>query len=451
MSEIVSYILLWAFFSAMSSTLTGGLIMYYSKGKNPFYILAMTFGGASLGLFLAGIYLAFTWGLDELQAWTLMIPIVTGAFLALMLTIILPKALPKVSMHTAKLSPLTGIIALIVVVGIGFVSILPALPVDTGASYIASADVDYFATNYEYGGSYGVSLSGTGKSITYSESSIQALMTNPILPMNIDSVHTSIDYPRTMANDPNEGDTMGWRITFSVALNSPSPWTNPAVCIMYWGDVDGNGQYDSGEPILIDENGFCGFTATPTASTPAYWRAAAVWQDGTTPAIMMYNIVQDGTVYLLPIHYASSISQWKDDNGKTFNNLESGYTAPYDQWSWNWDTSPGGSTSPMESITTYKSVSAGSSTTLEGKLYCPGGMAAASNDWYLRVLIFDIAYDQSNPVNTYDMHFSVGGGGPGPEPPIVDPSGDYWIAVASTSLLTIGLCYGALKYGPKLI
>ena len=451
MHPITAYILLWSLLAAIASTVTGGMIMYLTRTKNPWYLLAMLAGGATIGLFLGGIYIAWTWGLDELQIWALMIPIICGSFTALSLTIFMPRALPASATYShRRFHPAAGVVAALVVVGLGLVTVLPAFPADMGPAYQPAAKVDYLSTSYSAAANYGVSLRGEGRALTYSEAQIQALMDSPVLPVDVDTVHSSVDFPRTLADNPEEGDTMGWRITFTVAGSSPSAWTNPGVCLMYWGDSNGNGQYDSGEPILLDQDGFNRFTATPTASS-GYWRAAAVWQDGSSPLFMMYNYASGSTVYLVPVHHAKNLGLWKNDGGKNFGNLKDGFTAPYDQWSWNYDTSQG-TISAMEDITAFQSVSPGNSVTLEGKLYCPVGMAQETSDWYLRVLMFDWAWSSSEPVNSYDMHFSVGGGGgPGPEPPVVDASGTYWISALGLLVATVGMVAAAVKYGPKLV
>lgn len=456
MNEITSYIMLWTFLSATASTVTGGMILYADRNKNPWYLIPMSLAGATVGIFLAGIYIAFTWGLDELQLWALMIPIVFGSFTAFALAIILPK-LPssfRSMMSVEEVRPLSIMVALIVVIGLGFVSVLPALPSSTGETYPATSQVDYFSTNIIYPTTNSVSVLGNGYTVNLNEEQIKTLEINPTIPITVKTAHSSVDFPTRIASDPEEGDVMGWRITFSVASNSPVAWKKPVICMYYWGDTNGNGQYDSGEPILGDENGFNLWTAAPTASSPAYWRAPAVWMDGTTPAFMLYQFADGSNLQLLPIHYAKSLGQWKDDAGETFpQNLKDGYTAPYDMWSWSWDRTSG-TIQAEEEILEYQSISAGSSTTLEGKLYCPSGMANVSSTWNLRIIMFDLAYSTDEPINTYDMQFSVGGGGPGPtppQPPIVDATSEYWVATAGLLTATLAGFYVVTKYGYKII
>ena len=72
-------------------------------------------------------------------------------------------------------------------------------------------------------------------------------------------------------------------------------------------------------------------------------------------------------------------------------------------------------------------------------------MGQYAEDWYVTVIAYDMAYSDSEPIATHDMHFKVSGAG---EKPVVNISSDYWVETAMFAIVGIA-CLAVVKYGGK--
>lgn len=434
-------ILLWMTISALTGVTVALLI---SEGKNWLYLLANLFFAGFVGTIFGGIFVALSEALIW-ELWSMMIPIFIGGIVAYLVSAYLKDDIPMPSLH---IKPFVMILAIALILGMSIASIYPVLP-DTSSTPVTSAVIptalnigDGFSMVSPTGGTFTYDLEDvTEKNFDITGTKFTQLLQTPLYPLDIDSYHTSINFPTSIAEDPSEGDYMSFKFTFSVSSSSPVNWQQPVWFIFAWGDVDGDGVQDSTDVLLSEQ-----FFKIPSTAGNIWTSCPCVYDSSGNPMWAMYGVNTGSGYQLLPVTFATwDTNHWKTDSQYTFANTPEGYTPPYDMASWQIDAS--NNLAPVEDIDTWVPMNKGSSRDIQGKFYCPDGMTDYTNDWYISVIALDFAYSTTEAIATHNMHFTVGGGAP-PNPPIVNISSSYWVEVAMLGMFGVA-CVLAVKYGKK--
>jgi len=446
-------ILLWMTISA----LTGAVIaLIISEGRNWLYILANLFFAGFIGTFVGGIFIALT---DALvwELWSLLIPIFVGGITAFLVSAYLRDKIPAPSI---KVKPIAMWISVLLIIVLSITSIYPVLPAtSSGIQTIPVEDVMLNVGSNSViapstNANFRPRLSGaTVRNIDLSSTKLTSLETNPLIPLTINSYHTSIKFPVRFAEDAHEGDYITFKLSFSVPDNSPVDWQKPFWYVICWGDVNGNGQFDGDFGLIISPSETSDiilseqyFKIPSESGGNEIWTSPPCTYDADgNPMWAMYGTITPAGYYLLPVYFGAP-SAWKDDSQYTFANTPEGYKPPYDQVSWQYiGDANSGSITRMEDVG-WQPIYKGEVRNVYGKLYCPAGMADTAKDWYLTVIAFDEAYSVSEPVSIHNMHFTV----VKPEKPLVNITSDWWIEVSLLGLLGIA-CILGVKYGKRLI
>lgn len=434
-------ILVWVTISALTGAISGLLI---SEAKNWLYILGNTLVCAFVGIIAGGIFVALTDGFNW-EFYSFLIPFIIAGAISFVTGAYLREQLPKPS---RAIRPAVVALELIVIIGLCIASVIPG---GQPSSVPATEDVEnvVYALDIENIESMpsNTGLTSIGDTtiikIDTSSSLFKQLEEHPLIPIDIDGYHSSINYPTRIAEDPNEGDYMGWCLEFSVDSGSPVKWKQPVMLIYVWGDVNGNGEFDAGDVILWDH-----YIKTPSAAThdTASILTGANYRyslDGD-PLCAIYYYVYEGTLYMWPICFADW-TLWKDDSEYTFANTPEGFTPPSGYNGHSYYEENGEPVWP-ETLDSWFPVEIGQTRPLIGEIYCPSGMADIASDWHLSCIAFDYAYSLSTPVATHDMHFTVGG----PQAPSVSITHEYWVAAGLLAFFGVASIV-ATKFGKKLI
>jgi len=434
-------ILLWMCMAGLSGTLISFMV---SEGKKPLYTIATMFSSAFAGVLFGGFFVALT---DALvwEYWSLLIPVFIGGIVAILVTVYLADKLPT---PNVKVKPIALAIAIIMVIVLSFA---PAMTISQ-PTRLHAPQVDFVSLNL---GTTKLLKPASQENIGYVtlkdvlkrniDSDLLTTLSYTTNKVMIDSYHTNIEFPTKLSEDAQEGDYIGFKLTFSVSSSSPTDWKMPAWFVFVWGDVNGNGQMDDADTTLSEQ-----FFKIPSQAGLIYTSAPCVYDSDGQPMWAMYGINTASGYQLLPVTFAiwdadeqsSTYTPWKDDSQYVFANTPEGFKPPYDQASWQIDAS--GTLSPKEDVDTWIEIKKGETYSVYGKIYCPYGMTNYTNDWYLTVIAYDYAYSTSEAVSTHSMHFVV----QGPQKPVVNIASEWWIEVSLLfALAVIGIA--TVKYGSK--
>lgn len=344
----------------------GAISLFVTKGKVDAIVLLMMLFGTTIGWILGMIFIFTTGGLELTVEW-FVTPVLTTAFFSFfMLRKYRNMKFIRFS-KKEKTNKATLIVAiLIVVVLLGSVAVM-ALPATYESSYATESlsldDARLLSTRNAYELS---SSEANALSVPLSSNGI-----------SIGMAKSSVNFPR-IAEDPTEGDYLEFQATFTVSA-SGGDWVQPFIKMAVISDEDGSGTLTTGDIYWYDYN----FKfATESGKN---WRTNLVWEN-SMPVAQMHIVTISSEVLLLPIFHANAITQWQNDNGQTFANTPELYVSPYDQMSWDLD---GTSVTLMEDITTFATISTGSSESIKGKIHCPTDSAGQH---FLIIQAFDLGY-----------------------------------------------------------
>lgn len=434
-------ILIWIGISGLTGTIVSLLI---SEGKNPLYILGNIFFCGFIGALFGGFFVALT---DALvwSFWSLLLPVFIGGIVSYLIAIFLRDKIPKPAI---EVKPIAMVLAILMIVMLSVASAYPVIKQPTKVLNVSGAtpavinigDVKIIQpTGYNY---KAVKLTDAINEISFDTSTLAQLMNNPNMPVVINSYHTSIEFPNQLAENPAEGDYLGFKLTFGVSSSSPVDWRQPVWSVFCWGDVDGDGEMDEDDVLLSEQ-----YFKIPSQAGEIYTSAPCVYDADEQPMWAMYGVQTTDGYMLLPVTFGDwgingTNTAWKDDSKYTFANTPEGWKPPYDQASWQIDSS--GYLSPKEDVSYWVKIEKGYSYDVYGKLYCPTGMTQYTKDWYLTIIAYDYAYSTTQAIATHNMHFQVGSA----QPPDVNISSSWWVETALFALVGIA-CLALVKYGGK--
>jgi hypothetical protein len=366
------------------------LLMFFMvliiEDRNNLLMFFMVLFGATAGWLTGMAFIFLTGGLDLSLPWMILPAIIV----ALSSILILCKLTGRRVMFNQPRWKVGRSLAVVMSVAV-ILSLVVSLAVLAFPSYGVSYNTESFSVR-------GTMLTGY---TSLTSSSVRALTTelSPSF-VSIDSAKSCVHFP-VISDNPDEGDYLEFRATFNVGPNGGS-WDQPYVKLGVIKDNNGDGAVDAGDEVW---NGALYKLATQTSKQ---WRSNCLWE-GTSPVVQLHLVSVSGEILFMPIFHASAITQWKNDQGQTFANTPENYLPPIDQLSWELS---GSSVSLKEDITTFAVVGAGSSTNIEGKIYCPSGSAGSH---LVLIQAFDLRY--TNPFDPAEaplaqeiMTFSVTSG-----------------------------------------
>jgi PKD repeat protein len=254
---------------------------------------------------------------------------------------------------------------------------------------------------------------------------------------DIDFRYASLNFPR-FSSSANVGDYLTFEITFNVGT-SGGAWDKPYIKIAVFQDTDNSGTVNSGDiswsPYLIK-----------AVTSTGKWRSQVFYENSQPKGQLTAIMLSNDDIIFMPIFHANTIEVWKDDNGKKFPlNTPSGYTAPYDQMSWEL---VGDGLSLKEDISAYAVVNKGGSVTVKGQLYCDETFTGSNLLW---VGAYDLNYQQDpfsvglgENLKSKTSSFTITGGTPGG--PTVSAGGPYSGTVGQSITFTGSASGGTPPY-----
>lgn len=344
----------------------GAISLLVTKGKADAIVLVMVLFGATIGWIVGMIFIFTTGGLELTVEW-FVLPVLTTAFFSFFILryyrdIKFIKFSRKTRTNRAVL--LISIIIVVALLGSVFALMLPK-------TYASSYNTTSFLNEQ------GRQLSST-RTYTVSHSDAQDFSTSFSGIVSIRTAKSSVSFPRISEN-PTAGDYLAFQATFSVVATG-GHWTQPYIAMAVIFDTDDSGGITSGDEYWYSNHYKIG------TGTQKYWRTNLLWDSSGQPLIQVSAMTVDGELLMAPIFHANTITQWQNDNGKIFSNTPELYTSPYDQLSWEYT---GGSITLKEDITSFATISAGSSENIKGKIYCPSDYVGRN---FLLVHAFDMRY-----------------------------------------------------------
>lgn len=380
---------------ALVGLITSGILTFIvDDRKSNVVMFFMLLFGATFGWIIGMVFIFLTGGLELTIPW-LALPVVTTVF-ASMIMLYMFRRIGIIFLHRPRwqVSRISAILSVVVLFALVGSLVILALP----QGYSSSYNTQTFSvrnTDYESG------------SITLSSSQanrFNAVTPTGIIRVSLDDVKSSVGFPR-IAENPEQGDYLEFQLTFSVGSGGGN-WEQPYIGMCVFEDPNGNGQPDSGEEIWNDLH-----YKGPTAS--GKWRANCLYDTAGATVAVIYVASVGGELLLLPMFHANTITSWKTDSSYTFPNTPQSYTPPNDMLSW--EISSDGDLTLKEDVSAFASVSAGSSVTFKGKIFCPDGSAGSHG---LLVRAFDYRYTNpfapnEDPLDEHVMSFYVeSGNGP---------------------------------------
>ena len=449
-------ILIWIGISGLTGTIVSLMV---SEGKNPLYILGNIFFCGFVGALFGGFFVALT---DALvwDFWSLLLPVFVGGIVSFLIAIFLRDKIPK---PTIDVKPIAMVLAILMIVMLSIVSAYPVVNQPTRVLNVSGVtpaviNIGNVRILRPSGVSYDtIKLADAlnTNTITFDISTLTQLMNRPNIIVSIDSYYTSIDFPSRLAENPQEGDYLNFKLTFEVPSTSPTDWREPVWYTLCWGDVNYNGTFDKDVDIVLGGE----FYKIPSKIGDIVTSGPCVYDAEGNPMWAMYSFeTEEGDTICLPIIFGLydddgeyPYNPWKDDSQYTFVNTPEGFKPPYDQGSLQIDAS--GHINYKEKVYGFAEITKGHSCDVYGKIYCPIGMPEQTSDWYFTVIAYDYAYSKDEAIAVHNMHFQVsdadgGDGGDGGEPPDVDISSTWWVETALFAIVGIA-CLALVKYGGK--
>ncbi|MBA7716682.1 hypothetical protein ES703_125757 [subsurface metagenome] len=407
------------------------IIMWYviNEGKNAPVLLFMTLFGATFGWIVGMVFIFVTGGLELSLPWFIL-PAITTAFGSAVMLYVFRDVGAIFKMPSWIVGRVTSVVSVVIIALLVVSIVLLAMP-----TYASSYNTQTFSVE-------DATITGAVTLSTSVARDLNLVTPTGLVLVSFDTATSSVGFPRISEN-PAEEQYLEFQLTFAVGSGSGN-WEQPYIAMAVFNDANGNGQPDDGEELWSDL-----YYKGPTQS--GNWRGNCMY-DSSGPRGEIFVVSIGGELLLLPIFHASSITTWADDQAHSHPNTPEGYTPPNDMMSWELSENQ---VSLKEQVTAFATVSAGTSVTFKGKIYCPSGSVGTHG---LLVRAFDARY--TNPYTPYEdplaehvMTFTVGGdeNGNGNGYPVVDVTSESWVVVAMLGISTIGGAGAVIIKGPKLL
>ena len=319
------------FFGFLGLMTAIGMWLIATEGDKK-YFFPLTVAGLTTG-WLTGLVWSYVTGGLSIPLYATTFPVIASIFVSTLILFYLPA--PKIS---GKVESNLAKVAVAVFILLAFFTSYLSIPL-TGTTVMETTD---------YTGITAQSVS----TLTVDEEIAEALSTEPTnqIPIEITTLKNTVS-PLSTIEDGIVGKYLHFKITFSV---SGYDWVKPYVKLLIFKDNDEDGQISKGDTLYTTTN-------YKVILNSGNWRANVKYVNNLpTEEIFVANIDSED-VYLPIIH--GTISVWKDDTKYTFSNTPERYSPPNDMLSWNDNTL-------METIQSFEVIPAGSSSSIEGKIYC---------------------------------------------------------------------------------
>jgi len=452
---------------ALIGVITSVIMCYIiNEGKNDIMLLFMVLFGATFG-WIVGMVFVFTTGGLELSLPWFILPTITTAFGSAVMLYVFRDIGAIFKMPGWIVGRATSAVSVVIIALLIISIVILAMP-----SYASSYNTQVFSVDDASVPSGMITLSAS------QSRKLTSVTPTGVIPITLDVARSSVEFPR-IAESPEENQYLEFQLTFNVGSGG-GEWEQPYIQMCVFHDANGNGQPEEGDPVWQDVH-----YKGPTAS--GKWRGNCAYENGV-PKSEMFTVFIGSDMLILPIFHANSIESWKTDSSYTFPNTPEKYTPPNDMISWELS---GSAVTLKEQVTSFASISAGSSVTFKGKIYCFAGSAGAHG---LLVRAYDARF--TNPYTPYEdplaehvMTFTIKGEGvtddkdgdgvpdnvdncpdtfnPGQEDsdgdgigdacegvngvPDVDITSTSWVTVALLGIGTIGGAGAIISKGPKLL
>lgn len=358
---IESYIVFLTLIGAISS-LTTWLVV--TSGKEPRHLPVMILVGLTSGLFMAIVWANLTGALD-ITINVVAITAIISSTLSLIVLYYIP--LPKLVPRYGRGTWVAWIILMLLTMLFAYNGMAPTYPTTLSSTQFTAVDLD---------------------SISYSDRT-----PNPVVPVSIDGAVSSVKLFST-SETPTAGDYLKFRVTFTI---STADWTEPYITLAVYKDNNNDSTYDTGDTLLPDN-------LYKVATGNSKWRANVIYDDNP------HEIFANDNGVVLPIFHANSISRWMDDTQYELSNTPEKFTPTHDMLSWD------SNGELKENVLTYASIPSGTTTAIEGKIYCQ-----EQGQYYILVRAYDARfatpYETGQPLAEKLIPFAVipsegdGGGG----------------------------------------
>lgn len=319
---IENEVLLFGMLGALTSLIMGFIV---TEGKSVKVIALLLMQGALCGWIGGLIWVILTGGL-QVTMFALLIPVFVSAFFAFL---ILDRISSRVlgNRHINKGYTTLALVALFL---LAFGVAYTAMPI----AYKPTANAQQFTVS-------ALSITPTEQIV-----SVPSMTPSNKIPIDVTSAGSSATL-MTMAENPYIGSYYNFQVTFT----PKGDWTKPYIKIGIYRDINKNGKLDTGDMLWSDAD----YTLSTTNTN---WRVNCIWQ-GNTPKYGAFS--SNGK--LLPIIHASQITNVRDDTQGRFLNTPDGFTPMVDMLTWD-------ETGLKEQVVSYASISAGETSTIQGKAYC---------------------------------------------------------------------------------
>ena len=386
-----------AFFAMLGLMTSVILWLITTEGKKYFFILSLV--GLTTG-WLSGIFWIYLTGGLTITIYSMLIPVLFSLVVSAIILFYLPEP------HISKpVSDRLFNLSIVILIGTALLIAYSAIPISS-LSVASNENFDVQANPI--------------RTLELNSADLQSFhlsqQTNQI-PISMDYATSSVKL-FSDSESPYEDSYLHFRITFSVSSND---WVKPYIKIGVFKDNNCNGYIDSGDELWTNTN-------YKVILNTGNWRANVQYVNGQ-PAGEIFAVQKPK---LLPIFYASQITQWKDDTQFTFPNTPKTYKPPVDMLSWDGNTL-------KETVSSYAIINSGSTASIEGMIYCP---VQSVGKYLILVQTFDARYSQpyedSTPISQKTIPFEVKGGEP-------NVSIDWTMAVVLTAV-SVPSIVGAVLY-----
>jgi len=311
-------------------TAIGMWLIATESDKRYFFPLVIT--GLASG-WVTGLVWTYATGGLSVPLYATTFPVIASIFSSTIILFYLPapRISERISNNLAKMT-----VALLVVLAL-FVS-YSSIPI-TGTTVMETED---------YSGITAQSVN----TLTVDNRMAEILSKDPTneIPIQITALKNTVS-PLSTTEDGIVGKYLHFKITFSV---SQYDWVKPYVKILIFEDKDGNGEISKGDVLYRTTN-------YKVILNSGSWRANVKYTNNLPAEEIFVANIGGEDVYLPIVH--GTVSVWKDDTQYTFANTPEGYTPPNDMLSWNDNTL-------METVQSFEVIPAGTSSYIEGKIYC---------------------------------------------------------------------------------
>jgi len=319
------------FFGFLGLATAIGLWLIATEGDKK-YLFPLAVAGLTSG-WLTGLAWTYTTGGLSIPLYATTFPVIVSTIVSTLVLFYLPapRISERVGSNLAK-------VAVIVFILLAFFVSYSSIPL-AGTTIPETAD---------YTGITAQSV----RTFTVNDEIAEALSAEPTnqIPIEITALKNTVS-PLSTTEDGIVGKYLHFKITFSV---SRYDWAKPYIKLLIFEDKDGNGQISAGDTLYASTN-------YKVILNAGKWRANVKYVNGVPAEEIFVATIGGEDVYLPIVHGTTSV--WKDDTRYSFANTPERYKPPNDMLSWNGNTL-------METIQSFEVIPAGSSSSIEGKIYC---------------------------------------------------------------------------------